>query len=79
MKKRLLAVSVAATLVGIGGISSATLMSARGGPGKPATPGGIWSDGGSGRRKGFRGTGNRKSPAKRIAERARANRTSNHG
>lgn len=79
MKKRLLAVSIAATLAGIGGISSTTLTSARGGIGKPATPGGIWSDGGSARRKGFRGTGNRKSPAKRIADRARAKRTSNHG
>lgn len=50
MKKRLLAVSVAATLAGIGGISGATLTGARGGPGKPATPGGILSDGGSARR-----------------------------
>ena len=40
MKKRLLAVYVAATLAGIGGISSATLASANGAP----RPGGIWTD-----------------------------------
>lgn len=63
MKKRLLAVSVAATLAGIGGISSAAL------------PGGIWTNGGRGRRK--RGTAHRRSLAERIAERAKARRTSN--
>lgn len=77
MKKRLLAVSVAATLAGIGGISSAILTNDRGGTGKPATPSGIWSDGGSARRRGFRGTGHRRSPGDRIAERAKARRLGN--
>ena len=65
MKKRLLAVYVASSLAGIGGISSAALTSANG----PPRTGGIWMDGGSGRRK--RGTGHRRSPADRIAERAK--------
>lgn len=73
MKKRLLAVSVAATLSGIGGISSAALTSTNGAP----RPGGIWTDGGSARRKGHRGTAHRRSPADRIAERAKARRMSN--
>ena len=68
MKKRLLAVYVASTLAGIGGISSAALTSTNGAP----RPGGIWTDGGSARRKGYRGTGHRRSPADRIAERAKA-------
>lgn len=68
MKKRLLAVSVAATLAGMGGISSAALTSANGAP----MPGGIWTNDGHGRRK--RGTAHRRSPADRIAERARAKR-----
>jgi len=71
VKKKLLAVYVASTLAGIGGISSAALTSTKGAP----RPGGIWTDGGSGRRK--RGTGHRKSPADRIAERAKARRMSN--
>ena len=65
MKKKLLAVYVASTLAGIGGISSTALTSTTGAP----RPGGIWMDGGSGRRK--RGTGHRRSPADRIAERAK--------
>lgn len=68
MKKRLLVAYVASTLAGIGGISSAALTSTKGAP----RPGGIWTDGGSWRRK--RGTGHRKSPADRIAERAKARR-----
>ena len=71
MKRKLLAVCVASTLSGIGGISSAALTSTNGAP----RPGGIWTDGGNGRRK--RGTGHRKSPADRIAERAKARRMSN--
>lgn len=71
MKKRLLAVYVASTLAGIGGISSAALTSTKGAP----RPGGIWTDGGSGRRK--RGTAHRRSPADRIADRAKARRMSN--
>lgn len=72
MKKRLLAVCVASTLAGIGGISSATLTGSGGAP----RPGGIWTDGGSARRNGFRGTAHRRSPAERIAARARAQRMS---
>lgn len=70
MKKRLLAVYVASALSGIGGISSA-LTSTNG----TLRQGGIWVDGGSGRRK--RGTGHRRSPAERISERAKARRTGN--
>lgn len=73
MKRNLLAVYVASTLAGIGGISSAALTSANGAP----KPGGIWTDGGSGRRNGYRGTGHRRSPADRIAERAKARRLGN--
>ena len=72
MKKRLLAVYVASTLAGIGGISSAALTSTNGAP----RPGGIWTDAGSARRNGFRGTAHRRSPAERIAARARAQRMS---
>ena len=73
MKRKLLAVCVASTLSGIGGISSAALTSTNGAP----RPGGIWTDGGSARRKGHRGTAHRRSPAARIAERAKARRLSN--
>lgn len=68
MKKRLLAVCVAATLSGIG---SAAMTSTNGAP----RPGRIWTDGGRGRQK--RGTGHRRSPADHIAERAKARRMSN--
>lgn len=68
MKKRLMAVYVASALAGIGGVSSIALTSTNRAP----TPGGIWTNGGSGRRK--RGTGHRRSPAERIAEQARARR-----
>ena len=64
---------LAATLAGIGGISSAALTSTNGAP----MPGGIWTDGGSARRKGYRGTGHRRSPADRIAAMAIAKRMSN--
>ena len=73
MKKRLLAVCVASTLAGICGISSATLTGFGGAP----RPGGIWTDGGSARRNGFRGTAHRRSPADRTAERAKARRLGN--
>lgn len=73
MKKKLLAVYMASTLAGIGGISSAAMTSTNGAP----TQGGIWTDGGSARRKGYRGTGHRRSPADRIAERAKARRLGN--
>jgi len=73
VKRKLLAVYVAATLSGIGGISSAALTSNNGAP----RTGGIWTDGGSARRKGYRGTGHRRSPADRIAERAKARRLGN--
>ena len=36
--------------------------------------GGIWTDGGSARRNGFRGTAHRRPPADRNAERAKARR-----
>lgn len=73
MKKRLLVAYVASALAGIGGISSAALTGTNGAP----MPRGIWTDGGSARRKGYRGTGHRKSPADRIADRAKARRMSN--
>lgn len=54
MRKKLLAVGVAATLGALAGVSSAAIW----GPGPGHTSvgrrAGVWSDGGSGRRKGYR-------------------------
>lgn len=73
MKKKLLAVGVAATLGALAGVSNAAIW----GPGAGQTPvgrvSGVWADGGRSRSRGHRSS-RHKSPADRIAERAKARR-----
>lgn len=68
MKKKLLAVGVAATLGALAGVSSAAIW----GPGPGHTSvgrrSGVWSDGGSGRSKGYRRS--HLSPAGRLQAKA---------
>lgn len=78
MKRSLLAVSVAATLAGLSGISAAAIWG--NGPGQTSTGprSGVWADGGRSRSRGGRGP-NHRSPADRIAERAKARRQAEGG